>query len=225
MSSLHLHDGRIITVHYRSAQNRFAGKVTLIQNIHRNLHHTVSACGIDKCRIQFARKHLLHPIAFAGNGVCADKAHALLPFPAHGGCIGTGSHTVVLSIDHINFRKAGEQSIHSLFRPRTQPSPVFLCQQTDVRASGYDAHKSFMAVYGRSRTRQSRNFHHRTFPMKHIGHIPAYRLAYFVIVRTNISGVLFGKDSAVYHNNGNTPVVGFFYNRGYGFGFIGSDYQ
>ena len=223
MGGLHLHDKRIVAVYHRSIQDCFAGKAAPKQNIHCYLHYAVAPRRIDKSGIQLAREYLLHPVTFAGNGIRTHETHLLRPMPAHGGCISAGGHAVVLGIYHIYLRKTAEQRIHSLLRPQAQPCPVLLRQQADVRIGGYDTHKPLVAVYGGGRACQPGYLHHRTLAAEHIGYVPAHRLAYLVVVRTHVGGIFIGKNPAVYHDNGNTPVVGIFYHRGYRFGFVRGD--
>ena len=105
MSGLHLHDESIVAIDDGSTQDSFTGKITLVQDIHGNLHHTVATGRIYKRGIQFAGKHFLHSVVFAGQGVYADEPHFFLPSLASNGSIGPCRHAVILCIHQVDMRE------------------------------------------------------------------------------------------------------------------------
>ena len=220
MGGLHLHDESIVAVDDGSAQDSFTGEITLVQDIHGNLHHAVATGRIYKRGIQFAGKHFLHSIVFAGQGVYADEPHILFPPLSGSGSIGSGRHTVILRIHQVDMRKAAQQGIHFLSGLELQPGTVFNGQQPDTGISGYSLHKSLMAVYGRCGAHQTRDFHHISLLVQHIGHILSHSFPYLVVVCTNVGRVFVRKDFTVHYNHRNAPVVCLLHNRSYRSGFI-----
>ena len=225
MCSLQLHDMCVGTVDNGGIHHRFFGIGSLFKNIHGQLHHLIAIGRIDKSSIQHTVEYQFQPISLSRQGVYTHKNHFFFPARFLGCLIGSRSNTVIMSIHGINLGMVPEHAVHFYFCRTTFPCSIGFINQFDIRKFTDSSHKSLMPFHRGSRTAQSGKFHHISFPFEAGGNIVSYRTTDFIIIGTNISSIFIRKNLTVHKDNGDTSLIGFFYNRSHRSCFVSGNNQ
>ena len=184
----------------------------MFQDIHRQLHHQITSCGVDITGLKDSSLNIVDTIVLAWQRINS----AILRMCVIQRFTGTYCHSVILSEHEVDITQITFVFLHRLDGTLLGPVSLQGSHEGNTRIMTECFYKTVMSLLCRGRTLQAPNLQHTTFAIQLGGDIFAHELTHLEVIRSDISCEFFRGCLPVEDDHRDTHIISPVDSRCYG---------